>query len=165
MIGPPGLIGSISIIGALPSTSSCAVPSLPAGSFAITSTTSPSFKSGFGGTSQCPFESATVVTVVPSGNLTITSAPGSVSPVIGPPGLIGSISMIGALPSTSSFAMPSLPAGSFAVAVTSSPSFKLPGFGTDQLPFESATAVTVVPSGKLTVTFPPDSVTPVIGSF
>ena len=139
MIGSFESIGSISIIGALPSTSSCAVPSLPAGSFAITSTTSPSFKSGFGGTSQCPFESATVVTVVPSGNLTITSAPGSVSPVIGPPGLIGSISIIGALPSTSSCAVPSLPAGSFAITSTTSPSFKSGFEGTSQCPFESAT--------------------------
>ncbi|KFC05205.1 hypothetical protein DJ41_3587 [Acinetobacter baumannii ATCC 19606 = CIP 70.34 = JCM 6841] len=40
-----------------------------------------------------------------------------------------------------------LPAGSVAVAVTVSPSTRLPGFGTDQLPSGPATTVAVVPSG------------------
>ena len=139
---------------------------MPAGSFAITSTSSPSFKSPGFGTVQSPFESATVVTVVPSGNLTVTSVPGSVVPVIGSFGLIGSTVITGGIPSTVSVSSGDvLPAGSFTTAVTSSPSFKLPGFGTVQLPFESTIAVAVVPSGNLTITVPPGSPSPVIGSF
>ncbi len=57
-----------------------------------------------------------------------------------------------------------LPAGSVAVAVTVSPSTRLPGFGTDQLPSVPATTVAVVPSGKLTVTVEPGSAVPLTGS-
>ncbi|MNJ59018.1 hypothetical protein D3C77_546810 [compost metagenome] len=57
-----------------------------------------------------------------------------------------------------------LPAGSVAVAVTVSPSTRVPGFGTDQLPSVPATTVAVVPSGKLTVTVEPASAVPLIGS-
>ncbi|CAI3139060.1 hypothetical protein MWMV18_MWMV18_03608 [Acinetobacter calcoaceticus] len=57
-----------------------------------------------------------------------------------------------------------LPAGSVAVAVTVSPSTRVPGFGTDQLPSVPATTVAVVPSGKLTVTVESGSAVPVIGS-
>ncbi|MNH93861.1 hypothetical protein D3C73_464710 [compost metagenome] len=57
-----------------------------------------------------------------------------------------------------------LPAGSVAVAVTVSPSTRVPGFGTDQLPSGPATTVAVVPSGKLTVTVEPASAVPLIGS-
>ena len=160
------MIGSTVITGGIPSTGSLTVVSLPAGSFAITSTSSPSFKSPGFGTVQSPFESATVVTVVPSGNLTVTSVPGSVVPVIGSFGLIGSTVITGGIPSTVSVSSGDvLPAGSFTTAVTSSPSFKLPGFGTVQLPFESTIAVAVVPSGNLTITVPPGSPSPVIGSF
>ena len=57
-----------------------------------------------------------------------------------------------------------LPAGSFATAVTISPLFKPPGFGTVQLPSGPATTCAVLPSGKVTVTVEPGSAVPVIGS-
>ncbi|MNH28383.1 hypothetical protein D3C81_1762200 [compost metagenome] len=57
-----------------------------------------------------------------------------------------------------------MPAGSVAVAEIVSPSTRLPGFGTDQLPSVPATTVAVVPSGKLTVTVESGSAVPVIGS-
>ena len=59
----------------------------------------------------------------------------------------------------------SFPAASVAVAVTVSPSNKLPGFATVHAPVPgSATTCTVLPSGKVTVTVEPASAVPVIGS-
>ena len=79
--------------------------------------------------------------------------------------MIGSISgAAGATASTISVAGGEvLPAGSVAVAFTSSPSSR-PGFGTVQLPSGPATTVAVVPSGNVTVTVEPGSAVPVIGS-
>ena len=58
-----------------------------------------------------------------------------------------------------------LPAGSVAVAVTVSPSTKLPGFATVHAPVTgSVVAWAVLPSGKVTVTVEPGSAVPVIGS-
>ena len=77
------------------------------------------------------------------------------------------MSIAGTTPS-STISLPSgemFPALSSAVAVTTSPSFKLPGFGTDQCPALSACTTTIVPSGNLTVTSEFGSALPVISEF
>ncbi len=56
------------------------------------------------------------------------------------------------------------PAGSVAIAVIISPLARPPGLATLQLPLSSASAVAIVPSGKVTVTVAPISAVPLIGS-
>ena len=130
-----GPIGSMSVIGNTPSTISVASgPWLLTLSVPIALTSSPSCRPGFG-TSHVPSAFTVVVTVSPFGKVTVIVDSGSPVPLTGVFGPIGLISVIGPTPSTISFAGAEvLPAASLAMAVISSPSFKLPGFGTLHLP-------------------------------
>ena len=78
----------------------------------------------------------------------MTVEPGSAVPVIGSVPLIGSTTgAAGGIASTTTTVGNELfPAGSVAIALTSSPSFK-PGFGTVQVPSGPAITVVFVPSG------------------
>ncbi len=88
---------------------------------------------------------STFTTTVAVGSFTVPVSAGVLSLVN-----MSSSATTGAVMSAETVPVPGndvLPAGSVAVAVTVSPSTRLPGFGTDQLPSVPATTVAVVPSG------------------
>ncbi|SSS37921.1 Uncharacterised protein [Acinetobacter baumannii] len=86
---------------------------------------------------------STVTTTVAVGSFTVPVSAGVLSFVN-----TSSSATVGATASTTAVAGPEvLPAGSVAVAVTVSPSTRLPEFGTDHVPSVPATTVAVVPSG------------------
>ncbi|SST88004.1 Uncharacterised protein [Acinetobacter baumannii] len=120
-------------------TTAVSLPTLPAASVAVT--VSPSTRLPGFGTDQLPSVPATTVAV----SFTVPVSAGVLSFVN-----TSSSATTGAVMSAETVPVPGnevLPAGSVAVAVTVSPSTRLPGFGTDQLPSVPATTVAVVPSG------------------
>ena len=103
------------------------------------------FSNGFSGNSQLPFSSTTVVTVLPSGSSTVTMPSGSPVPLRPLPLLSVMTGGSGAITSAGSVTIggPTFPGGS--VMLPLSP-FSSGLSGNAQLPFSSATVVTVPPS-------------------